>query len=200
MNLTFLSSVLSAKALAIVGAAAAVGTGGGLAVASVAAGNHTTQLATVSADSHPAAPQPDASESSDSADTPDAAASSHANAPVVPTVTCTATNHGAYVKSVAQSPEPSGAPANQHGMDVSAAAKSSCGKPTQAGGPDVSNDNSTGKPTTPNSHANPAASTGQSHATAGSGNATTGSDAATNHKPASPGAQAGTHPADSSQG
>jgi hypothetical protein len=144
MDLTKVLQILgtNAKAATIAGVAIAATAGGGAVVATTVADSSPTTTTTQSSDAttQGTAGQDDANEAPDVKDTesPDAQESESPKAPkTVTPVDCGTTawaNHGAFVKSVAQatpSTDPSSTAApNAHGMAVSAAAQSDCGKPT----------------------------------------------------------------------
>lgn len=145
----------NAKAAIAIGAIAAAGTGGGLTVASAVSNSHAqTGLATASA-----------AQSAHQSGTSTTTAGSNDAAPSVTPATCPAgvKNHGAYVSSVAHAtPAPSASP-NAHGKAVSAAAKSSCGKPTPGSSADDSETpatHPTGAPSSLPTQANPHATQG----------------------------------------
>jgi hypothetical protein len=141
MDLTKVLRILStnAKAATIAGVAVAATAGGGAVVATtVADSTPTTTSVTTSSDTQGddanEAPEVKDSESPDPQDTesPDAAETKDAAKTVTPVDCGTTTwaNHGAFVKSVAQASPSPDASSNAHGLAVSAAAQSDCGKPT----------------------------------------------------------------------
>lgn len=142
MDLTKVLRILStnAKAATIAGVAVAATAGGGAVVATTVADSSPTTTTVTTHNNGPQggdateAPDVKDSESPDAQDTqsPDSQGTQDTAKTVTP-VDCGTTawaNHGAFVKSVAQaSPSPDASP-NAHGMAVSAAAQSDCGKPT----------------------------------------------------------------------
>ena len=170
MDLTKVLRILStnAKAATIAGIAVAATAGGGAVVATTVADSAptTTTLTTqsgTSGDDANEAPDVKDSESPDAQETQDG---QDANKTVTP-VDCGTTdwaNHGAFVRSVAQakpSADPSSTAApNAHGLAVSAAAQSDCGKPTPGSSDAPASPKTTHAPQG-DSHRNSAATTHQ---------------------------------------
>jgi hypothetical protein len=131
------------KALAAVAATATVG--GGLTLATAVANSHSssgldTAKAAVAANSTHASPSPAVSPSPTVSPADVSSPSGHASTTVtLPSCPANVKNHGAYVSSIAKAgPSPSSSP-GAFGALISAAAQSSCGKPSQAATPGASN-------------------------------------------------------------